>query len=65
MQDCAQELPRNVSEVDRFDIELVDSELIATPRVAASHVQFECTLYRPLGRIAGRRYCTLGRIIDA
>lgn len=102
VQDCAQELPRNVSEVDLFDIELLESEAIATPRVAASDVQFECTLhrivefgtgpnslvvgdvrrvhvrkgllsgakidhtlYRPLGRIAGRRYCTLGTIIDA
>lgn len=102
VQDCAQELPRNDSEAERFGVELLASDLIRTPRVAHSDVQFECTLerivefghgpnslvvglvrrmhvrngllqdgakidherYRPIGRIAGRRYCTLGQIID-
>jgi flavin reductase (DIM6/NTAB) family NADH-FMN oxidoreductase RutF len=102
VQDCAQELPRNASEAELFGIELIASEVVRTPRIAASHVQFECTLerivefgdgpnslvvgrvrrmhvrhgllleggkidherYQPIGRIAGRRYCTFGRIID-
>jgi flavin reductase (DIM6/NTAB) family NADH-FMN oxidoreductase RutF len=102
VQNCAEELPRNVSETDRFGIDLMPSLVVRTPRIASSDVQFECTLerivefgdgpnslvvglvrrmhvrsgllleggkidherYQPVGRIAGRRYCTFGRIID-
>ena len=102
VQACAQELPRGVSEAERFGIALLPSEVVHTPRIATSDVQFECTLerivefgdgpnsivvglvrrmhvrqgllvegskidhqrYQPIGRIAGRRYCTFGRIID-
>lgn len=101
VQECAEELPRNDSEIERTKLELIPSELISTPRVAESRLQFECVLhriiefgslpnsfvvgeikrihaqrglirdakvdpreFRPLGRIGGRRYCTLGQLID-
>ena len=101
VQGCAEELPRNVSEIDRQELELLPSHVIKTPRVAESRVQFECRIhklielgagpntivvgeivlvhatrglirnakvdpreYKPLGRIGGRRYCTLGELID-
>lgn len=101
VQECAQELPRNESEVLATNLEVLPSELIATPRIAESRVQFECALhsiiefgsqpnsfvvgeikrvhairglvrdakvdpleFQPLGRIGGRRYCTIGRLID-
>jgi flavin reductase (DIM6/NTAB) family NADH-FMN oxidoreductase RutF len=101
VQECAEELPRNESEITRTGLTTLPSELIAVPRVAESLVQFECKLhrivefgngpnsvvvgevlrvhaanglvrdakvdpleYKPLGRLGGRRYCTLGRLID-
>lgn len=101
VQGCAEELPRNDSEVLRQKLALLPSRKIAVPRVAESRVQFECRVhrlielgsgpntivvgeivlvhaqrglvreskvdpreYKPLGRIGGRRYCTLGELID-
>ena len=101
VQGCAEELPRNESEVVRQQLRIIPSQMIKTPRVAESRVQFECRLhkaielgsgpntiivgeivlvhaqrglvrnakvdpleYKPLGRIGGRRYCTLGNVID-
>jgi flavin reductase (DIM6/NTAB) family NADH-FMN oxidoreductase RutF len=46
VQHCAEELPRNVSETQRFGIGLLPSQVVHTPRIASSDVQFECTLER-------------------
>lgn len=46
VQECAEELPRNVSEIDKVQLELLPSERIAVPRVAESRIQFECTVHR-------------------
>lgn len=44
VQECAEELPRNVSEIDKVNLKLLPSEKISVPRVAESRIQFECTV---------------------
>lgn len=56
MHDCSADYPSETSEIDALGIELLASERIAVPRVAASPIQMECRLERAI---------TLGRGLNA
>jgi len=57
VQQCAGFYPPEISEADLLGLDLLPSNSIRTPRVAASKVQFECQLHRLIE--FGERHTTL------
>lgn len=63
VQGCAEELPRNVSEIENRNLALLPSHSIKTPRVARSKIQFECRLHRLVELGAGPNTIVIGEIV--
>ena len=65
VQRCGEDLPPEVSEIEENQLELIRSECVRAPRVAASKVQFECVLERIIEIGDAPNHFVIGKVVLA
>jgi len=65
VQRCGEDLPPEMSEIEENELELIRSERVKAPRVAASKVQFECALERIVEAGDAPNHFVIGKVVLA
>ncbi len=63
VQRCGEDLPPEESEIDANGLELLPSERVRPPRIAAARVQFECVLERIVEIGDAPNHFVIGRVL--
>jgi flavin reductase (DIM6/NTAB) family NADH-FMN oxidoreductase RutF len=63
VQHCGEDVAPEVSEIEMTGLEVLASERVRAPRVAASKVQFECTLERIVEVGDAPNHFVIGRVV--